>query len=56
MSDHPTVAEQRADHSRETTDCPNCRGVVREPRSGDAWLCDNCARRWQPGELPEVNA
>lgn len=56
MTDHPTVAEQRADHDRETAECPNCRGVVREPRSGDAWICDDCARRWQASELPGGDA
>jgi ribosomal protein L37AE/L43A len=56
MSDIPSVADQRTDPDRETTACPNCDGTVREPRSGDAWICDDCARRWQPSELPEVDA
>jgi len=54
MTDIPSVTDQRHDPERRTTECPNCGGVVREPRSGDVWLCDDCARRWDVAELPEV--
>jgi len=37
--------------SRETAECPVCGGIVREPRSGDKWICDGCARYWTIDEL-----
>ena len=55
MTDISSVADQRSDPDRETTDCPNCGSVVREPRSGEKWICDGCARYWSPSELPEVS-
>lgn len=36
---------------RRTTECPNCRGTVREMRNSKEWLCDDCARYWNPEEL-----
>jgi len=55
MTDIPSVADQRTTPDRDTVDCPNCGGVVREPRSGEVWLCDRCARRWDASDLPEVS-
>jgi ribosomal protein L37AE/L43A len=54
MTDIESVADQRADNDRATVGCPNCQGTVREPRSGDKWICDGCARYWDAAELPEV--
>lgn len=54
MAEYTTVAEERAAGSREeraTSECPVCGGVVREPRSGDKWKCDDCARYWEEDEL-----
>lgn len=54
MSEIPSVGEQRSQNARETratTTCPICSGTVREPRSGDVWLCDGCARQWTAAEL-----
>lgn len=36
---------------RETATCPICNGTVREPRSGERWICDGCARYWTEEEL-----
>jgi len=38
---------------REVRECPFCGGDVKEPVSGEMWLCDDCARRWEEEDLPQ---
>lgn len=45
------MTEPGTHYQRATATCPVCSGTVREMRNGDQWLCDDCARYWDPDDL-----
>jgi len=52
MTDIDSVGENRVEQRAEGT-CPNCGGTALEPRSGDVWLCSQCARRLDADEVEQ---
>jgi len=51
MTDLSDLDDLGNKYERQTARCPNCNGTVREMRNSVEWLCDDCARYWNPGEL-----